>query len=144
MSWFRTQPDYTKVGGIPSNTTWVGPWINCSRRHSLGWIVKVPGTTNPAAAFTVDVSNDPNADTKTDAQLIQTPTDFPLTAAQKTAANPAGAGVAISAIIQFERAGNGTVIPPMPRANWARLVYTVTSGGTTGKGVSISLSEQGV
>lgn len=139
---FRAQIDYTGSGGVPSNTTYTGPWIRIEDVESLAFIVTVPGASSPTAVWTLEVSNDPDANQVTDANLKQAVTSIPLLAAQATAANPAGAGAAIQAIIQYERAG-GTAVQYMPRAKFARLKYTVSGGGTTGTGVKISFSVRG-
>lgn len=153
MSRFRTNYDYTMAGktGAPTNATWVGNWIWIEDVDSLAFIVVVPGASNPSATFSLQVSNDADAGKKNDplhgtaldAQLFQAPTTVALTAAQGTASNPAGAGVAINSRIQFERAGTSGVLPEMPRAKWARLVYTITSGGAA-TGLVITMSERGI
>jgi hypothetical protein len=139
---FRSQIDYTGAGGVPSNTTYTGPWIRIENAESLGFIVTVPGASNPTAVWSLEVSNDSDAKDVTDANLKQAVTSIPLLATQATAANPAGAGVAIQALIQYERAG-GVAVQYMPRAKFARLKMTVSGGGTTGTGVKISMSVWG-
>lgn len=142
MSRFRAIPDYTGAGQ-PTDTDWTGAWIRIEDCDSLGFIVVVPGASNPTAAWTLEVTNDPDALKKTDAQLIQAPTSIPLLATQATAANPAGGGVAINALIQYERAG-GVAVQYMPRAMFARLKYDVSAGGTTGTGLKVSASLRGI
>jgi hypothetical protein len=144
MSRYRSNPDYFG-GSKPTNASFVGAWILIQDVDTIGFNVVVPGASNPAGTFTLDVTNDPDANKKTDAQITtdgQAPIDYPLTAGQKTAANPAGAGVAIATTIQFTMAGSAQ-IAPCPACKWCRLKYNFTSGGAA-SGMTASMSMRGI
>lgn len=151
MSRFRTQQDYFQ-GARATNASFVGDWFWIEDADSIGFIASLTGTGSPTAAYSMDLSNDPDANKKNDPlhgtandnQLIQAPTDWPLTAAQKTAANPAGTTANINVLTLFAGEGNGTVNPGCPRAKWARIRYNFASGGSASLLQRVSLSLRGI
>lgn len=116
----RNGVDYASTAGVPgvaSNASFTGAWIPIQRVGSIGFQVKMAGTSNPQGTWGVDVTDDddPNVTTPT---MGATP--LTLTAAM-IAQNPAGAGVAIDYLFQFT---------PAPRAKWIRFTYTRIGGGS--------------
>lgn len=145
MGNFSSDPNYQR-GQQPTNASWVGSWFLLADVKEIGFIVNIPGTSNPTATISLDLSNDVDPNGKADSALVQPPVDWPLTAAQKTAANPAGAGVAIATHILFTGAGDAVatgLAAPMPRAKWARLKYNRSAGGSAAAFFTISVALQG-
>lgn len=135
MSRFRNQAAYSTAGGIATNASFVGAWFLIDDIDSIGVIVTIPtGAGSPTATFGLDVSNDPYADKKTDAQLVQPPTPITMTAAM-IAVNPPGTDTAVNFLFDFD---------PCPRAKWARFKYTRTAGGSASLLQNISLELRGI
>jgi hypothetical protein len=145
MSRFYTQPRYDAkklppaIGGAPTNATFTGEWISIHDIESMAFQVQVAGTGNPNAAWDLDITNDLNAPNRTDAQL-----DPPFTTTTRTTemtgANPAGAGVAINALLGFYQ---GDTNRPFPRAKFARMKLTVSGGGAA-TGLKIAYAGRGI
>jgi len=134
MSRFRTNENYSK-GAIASNASFVGAWFWIEDANSIGLIATIPaGSGSPTASYTMEVSDDPDANKKTDAQLLQPPTAVTFTAAQ-IAAFPAGADVAQNFLYQFD---------PCPRAKWARFSYIRTGGGSATLNQRLAVSLRGI
>ena len=118
----------------PSNATVTGPWIAIGGFTNLGFLAKCTGTGNPSGTWFVDVSDDEDT-----ARPVLGPVRLANTA-EMTAAAPAGAGVAISAIFPFFNLYGGC-----PRAKWIRLGLTINSGGSASANqVQVGVNANGI
>lgn len=137
MPGFYNNAKYAQTSGAegwPSNASTIGPWLRIDDASSIGWQVLVAGTSNPQGVLGMDVTDDEDAPSKADANLSPGVTAVVFSAAQ-TAQQPAGGGVAINYLFQFD---------PSPRAKWGRWKYTVTGGGSATVGsIKVGVSHWG-
>ena len=120
MSGYYNNANYFGSAGVATNASYVGPWIAIDDVSSIGVKVYLTGTSSPVATWGADVTDDPDAPKKADANILPGITALTLTD-DMTDQNPVGDAANINFLFQFD---------PAPRAKWFRFKYTRASGGS--------------
>ena len=121
-----SRQNYFTAGGVPTNASFVGPWIPCNNNGAIGFLVVMTGTSAPVGTWGVDVTNDNQPASASD--LGATPV---AATAVMTSNNPSGNSANLNFIAQYA---------PAPPAKWIRFKYTATSGGSASNLLKVSVS----
>lgn len=126
MAMAANQQNYTQDGGVPTNASWTGAWVDISQMDAIGFIAKLTGTSNPVAAWAADVTNYEVPDKD------PSPTPITLTT-EMSDQDPIGDGANINFLFMFD---------PIPRAKYMRFKYVRASGGSASNLLSVSMNKK--